>query len=35
MDTNNVAFKFSPYLLPIVVHELSSNLEFTLPIIFF
>ena len=27
--------KFSPYLLPIVVHELLSNLEFTLPIICF
>ena len=32
MDTNNVAFNFSPYLLPIVVHELLSNLDFTLPI---
>ena len=29
MDTNNIAFKFSPYLLPIVVHELLSNLDFT------
>ena len=29
MDTNNVAFKFSPYLLLIVVHELLSNLDFT------
>ena len=35
MDTNNVAFKFSPYLLPIVVHELLSNFYFTLPIFFF
>ena len=35
MDTNNVAFKFSPYLLPIVVHELLSNLDVTLPIFFF
>ena len=26
---NNVAFKFSPYLLPIVVHELLSNLGLT------
>ena len=29
MDTNNITFKFSPYLLPIVVHELLSNLDFT------
>ena len=35
MDTNNVEFKFSPYLLTIVVHELLSNLDFTLPIFFF
>ena len=35
MDTNNVAFKFSPYLLLIVVHELLSNLDFNLPIFFF
>ena len=34
MDINNIAFKFSPYLLAIVVHELLSNLEFTLPIVF-
>ena len=26
---------FCPYLLPVVVHELLSNLEFTLPIFFF
>ena len=32
---NNIAFKFSPYLLPIVVHELLSNLDFTYPIFFF
>ena len=31
MDTSNVAFKFSAYLLPIVVHELLSNIDFTLP----
>ena len=29
------AFKFCPYLLPVVVHELLSNLEFTLHIFFF
>ena len=29
IDINNIAFKFSPYLLPIVVHELLSNLDFT------
>ena len=34
MDTNNVAFEFSPYLLPIVVHELLSNLDFILCIFF-
>ena len=34
MDTNNVVFKFSLYLLPIVVHELLPNLDFTLPIFF-
>ena len=28
------AFKFSPYLLPIVVHELLSDFYFTLPIFF-
>ena len=28
MDTNTVAFNFSPYLLPIVVHEILSNLDF-------
>ena len=35
MDTNNVAFRFSPYLLTIVVHELLSYSDFTLPIFFF
>ena len=35
MDTNNVAFEFSPSLLPIVVHELLSNLDFILCIFFF
>ena len=35
MDTNNVVFKLSPYLLPIVVHELLPNLDFTLPIFFY
>ena len=35
MDTNNVAFKFSPSLLPIVVHELVSNLDFILCIFSF
>ena len=34
MDTNTVAFNFSPYLLPIVVHEILSNLDFTLPILY-
>ena len=34
MVTNNVAFKFSPYLLPIIVQELLSNLDSTLPIFF-
>ena len=35
MDTNNVALEFSPSLLPIVVHELLSNLDFILCIFFF
>ena len=35
VDINNVAFEFSPSLLPIVVHELLSNLDFILCIIFF
>ena len=35
MDTNNVAFKFSPYLLPIVVQELLSNIDSTLHIFFY
>ena len=34
MDTKNVAFKFSPYLLLTVVYELLSNFDFTLPIVF-
>ena len=34
MDTSNVAFIFSPYLLPIVAHELLSNLDSTLPVFF-
>ena len=35
MNTNNVAFKFCPYLLPIVVHQLPTiNLDFTLPYFF-
>ena len=34
MDTNTVAFNFSPYLLPIVVHEILSNLDFALPILY-
>ena len=29
IDISNIAFKFSPYLLPIVVHEFLSNLDFT------
>ena len=27
IDTNNIAFRFSPYLLPVVVYELLSNLD--------
>ena len=35
MVTDNVAFILSLYLLPIAVHKLLSNLDFTLPIFFF